>query len=109
MIASASPRHVQAPRTRTGAGPRRNASAGADIDVVGLAIVQGGRCKSDSARRSLFTSGQSNLLSRNYLIDLEKGKGGPHITRLFRTLDELGITVTLTNQSSDDEASDRAS
>ena len=109
MTISASPRHVQELRTRTGAGPRRNASAGADIDAVGQAIVQGGRFKSDSARRPGFTSRQSNLLSRNYLIDLEKGKGSPYITRLFRTLDELGITVTLTDQSSDDEASDRDS
>ena len=88
-----------------GASPR-NASAEDDIDVVGLAVVQGGRCKSDNARRSGFTSRQSNLLSRTYLIDLEKGKGGLCVTRLFRTLDELGITVTLTYRSSDDEASD---
>ena len=76
---------------------------------MGLAIVQGGRCKSDSARRPGFTSRQSNLLSRNYLIDLEKGKGGLCITRLCLTPDEVGITVTLTDQSSDDEASDRDS
>ena len=46
--------------------------------------------------------------SRDYLIDLEKGKGSLYITRLFRTLNELGISVTLTYQSSDDEASDGA-
>ena len=44
--------------------------------------------------------------SRDYLIDLEKGKGSLYITRLFRALNELGITVTLTYQSSDDKASD---
>jgi len=44
--------------------------------------------------------------SRDYLIDLEKGKGSLYITRLFRTLNELGITVTLTYRSSDNEASD---
>ena len=43
--------------------------------------------------------------SRDYLIDLEKGKGSLYITRLFRTLNELGITVTLTYQSSDGETS----
>ena len=88
-------------------GPRRNASAGAEIDVVGLAIVQGGRCKSDSARRPGFTSRQSNLLSRAFLIDLEKDKGGSYITWLFLTPDERSITVTLSYQSSDDEASVR--
>lgn len=44
--------------------------------------------------------------SRDYLIDLEKGKGSLYITRLFRTLNELGITVTLTYPSSDGEAGD---
>ena len=44
--------------------------------------------------------------SRDYLIDLEKGKGSLYITRLFRTLNELGITVTLTYDSSDGETSD---
>jgi HTH-type transcriptional regulator / antitoxin HipB len=42
--------------------------------------------------------------SRDYLIDLEKGKGSLYITRLFRTLNELGITVTLTYQDGDDDA-----
>ncbi len=44
--------------------------------------------------------------SRDYLIDLEKGKGSLYMTRLFRTLNELGITVTLTYQSSNGETSD---
>ena len=44
--------------------------------------------------------------SRDYLIDLEKGKGSLYISRLFRTLNELGITVTLTYPSGDGEASD---
>ena len=44
--------------------------------------------------------------SRDYLIDLEKGKGSLYITRLFRTLNELGITVTLTYPSGDGKASD---
>ena len=44
--------------------------------------------------------------SRDYLIDLEKGKGSLFISRLFRTFNELGITVTLTYPSGDGEASD---
>jgi transcriptional regulator with XRE-family HTH domain len=44
--------------------------------------------------------------SRDYLIDLEKGKGNLYIMRLFRTLNELGITVTLTYQSDIDGESD---
>jgi HTH-type transcriptional regulator/antitoxin HipB len=44
--------------------------------------------------------------SRDYLIDLEKGKGSLYITRLFRTLNELGISVTLTYPSGDGGASD---
>ncbi|WP_105034121.1 helix-turn-helix domain-containing protein [Cryobacterium aureum] len=43
--------------------------------------------------------------SRDYLIDLEKGKGSLYITRLFRTLNELGITVTLTYEAQDGKAS----
>jgi transcriptional regulator with XRE-family HTH domain len=34
--------------------------------------------------------------SRDYMIDLESGKGSVYTTRLFRVLHELGITVTLT-------------
>jgi transcriptional regulator with XRE-family HTH domain len=34
--------------------------------------------------------------SRDYMIDLESGKGNVYTTRLFRVLHELGITVTLT-------------
>ena len=44
--------------------------------------------------------------SRDYLIDLEKGKGNLYISRLFRTLNELGITVTLTYGDGDGETSD---
>lgn len=39
--------------------------------------------------------------SRDYLIGLEKGDGNLYITRLFRTLNELGISVTLTYESGD--------
>jgi transcriptional regulator with XRE-family HTH domain len=34
--------------------------------------------------------------SRDYMIDLESGKGNVYTTRLFRVLHELGITITLT-------------
>ncbi|HEY5265817.1 MAG TPA: helix-turn-helix domain-containing protein [Acidimicrobiales bacterium] len=34
--------------------------------------------------------------SRDYMIDLESGKGNVFATRLFRVLHELGITMTLT-------------
>ena len=55
-----------------------------------------------------FSPAGSPICSRaTSSIDLEKDKGSLYITRLFRTLDELGITVTLLYQSSDDEASDR--
>ena len=41
------------------------------------------------------------VFSRDYLIDLEKGKGNLYITRLFRTLNALGISVTLEYETSD--------
>ena len=34
--------------------------------------------------------------SRDYMVDLESGKGNVYTTRLFRALHELGITMTLT-------------
>jgi len=33
--------------------------------------------------------------SRDYMIDLESGTATMYVTRLFRVLHELGITVTL--------------
>lgn len=33
--------------------------------------------------------------SRDYMVDLESGKPTVQLTRLFRVLHELGITVTL--------------
>ncbi|PRY67869.1 helix-turn-helix protein [Glaciihabitans tibetensis] len=35
-------------------------------------------------------------MSRNYLQDLEKGKPTLYITRLFRAMNVLGITVSVT-------------
>jgi HTH-type transcriptional regulator / antitoxin HipB len=34
--------------------------------------------------------------SRDYMIELESGEGNVYTTRLFRTLHELGIKMTLT-------------
>lgn len=34
--------------------------------------------------------------SRDYMVDLESGKGNLYTARLFRVLHELGITVTVT-------------
>lgn len=34
--------------------------------------------------------------SRDYMVELESGKGNIYTTRLFRALHELGITMTLT-------------
>ena len=39
--------------------------------------------------------------SRDYMVDLESGKGNVYTTRLFRTLHELGITMTLTYEDHD--------
>ncbi|WP_430868609.1 helix-turn-helix domain-containing protein [Demequina aurantiaca] len=33
--------------------------------------------------------------SRDYMIDLESAKSNLYVTRLFRTLHELGVTLTL--------------
>ena len=42
--------------------------------------------------------------SRDYMIDLESGKGNVYTTRLFRVLHELGITMTLTYGDHDAES-----
>jgi HTH-type transcriptional regulator/antitoxin HipB len=41
---------------------------------------------------------------RDYMIDLESGKGNVYIKRLFRVMHELGITVTLTYQDRNAES-----
>jgi len=70
-----------------------------DIGPVIKAVREGRAVRQEDLAEQL-------AFSRDYLIDLEKGKGSLYITRLFRTLNELGITVTLTYQSDDDKASD---
>jgi transcriptional regulator with XRE-family HTH domain len=42
--------------------------------------------------------------SRDYMIDLESGKGNVYTARLFRVLHELGITMTLTYGDRDAES-----
>lgn len=56
--------------------------------VVKAAREDGGVSQKELADRLAF--------SRDYLIDLESGKGNLYTTRLFRLLHELGVTVTLT-------------
>lgn len=56
--------------------------------VVKAAREDAGLSQSELADRLAF--------SRDYMIDLESGKGNLYTTRLFRVLHELGITVTLT-------------
>lgn len=40
-------------------------------------------------------------ISRDYVIDLEAGKSNLYVTRLFRALHDLGVTMTL--QYAEDE------
>jgi HTH-type transcriptional regulator/antitoxin HipB len=42
--------------------------------------------------------------SRDYMVDLESGKGNFYTARLFRALHELGITMTLTYPEPNAEA-----
>ncbi len=41
--------------------------------------------------------------SRDYMVDLESGRGSVYATRLLRTLHDLGITMTLTYRGHDAE------
>ncbi len=56
--------------------------------VIKAAREDAGLSQSDLAERLAF--------SRDYMLDLESGKGSLYMSRLFRVLHELGITVTLT-------------
>jgi len=60
-----------------------------DISAVIRAAREGaGLSQEELAERLAF--------SRDYMVDLESGKGNVFTARLFRTLHELGITLTLT-------------
>jgi HTH-type transcriptional regulator/antitoxin HipB len=56
--------------------------------VIKAAREEAGLSQEELAERLAF--------SRDYMVDLESGKGNVYTARLFRTLHELGITMTLT-------------
>jgi HTH-type transcriptional regulator / antitoxin HipB len=56
--------------------------------VIRAARENAGISQSELAERLAF--------SRDYMVDLESGKGNLYTSRLFRVLHELGIAVTLT-------------
>jgi HTH-type transcriptional regulator/antitoxin HipB len=56
--------------------------------VIKAARQDAGLSQSDLAERLAF--------SRDYMVDLEAGRGNLYTSRLFRVLHELGITLTLT-------------
>jgi HTH-type transcriptional regulator/antitoxin HipB len=58
----------------------------------------------EDAKLSQSELAERLALSRDYMTDLESGKGNLYINRLFRTLHELGITMSLTYRDSDAES-----
>lgn len=69
--------------------PSLNARKQQDVAaVIRAAREDAGLSQADLAERVAF--------SRDYMVDLESGKGNVYTRRLFRVLHELGITVTLT-------------
>ncbi|MGH8890946.1 MAG: helix-turn-helix domain-containing protein [Acidothermaceae bacterium] len=69
--------------------PAINARKQQDVAaVIRAAREDAGFSQTDLAERLAF--------SRDYMVDLESGKGNLYTSRLFRVLHELGITVTLT-------------
>jgi transcriptional regulator with XRE-family HTH domain len=69
--------------------PALNARKAQDIAAVIKAAREGaGLSQSELAERLAFP--------RDYMVDLESGKANIFISRLFRVLHELGITITLT-------------
>ncbi|MGC8511003.1 MAG: helix-turn-helix domain-containing protein [Acidimicrobiales bacterium] len=64
--------------------------------VVRAAREDAGLSQGELAERLAF--------SRDYMIDLESGRGSLYATRLLRTLHELGVTVTLTYREGDAES-----
>jgi transcriptional regulator with XRE-family HTH domain len=74
--------------------PTINARKQSDIAaVIKAAREDAGVSQADLAERLAFP--------RDYMIDLESGKGNVYTSRLFRVLHELGITVTLTYRHDD--------
>jgi HTH-type transcriptional regulator/antitoxin HipB len=77
--------------------PTLNARKQQDISaVIKAAREDAGLSQAEMAGRLAFP--------RDYMIDLESGKGNVYIKRLFRVMHELGITVTLTYQDRNAES-----
>ncbi len=69
--------------------PALNARKQQDIAAVIKAAREGAGLRQAELAESL-------AFPRDYMVDLESGKGNIYTSRLFRVLHELGITVTLT-------------
>ncbi|WP_168914798.1 helix-turn-helix domain-containing protein [Microcella flavibacter] len=61
--------------------------------VIRAAREDAGLSQAELAERLAF--------SRDYMVDLEAGRAGLQLTRLFRVLHELGVTVTLEYEADD--------
>lgn len=60
------------------------------------------RAAREDAGLSQAELAENLAFSRDYMVDLESGRPNIYITRLLRTIHELGITVTL--EFGDDDA-----
>lgn len=60
------------------------------------------RAAREDAGISQATLAEQLAFSRDYMVDLESGKPNLYVSRLFRVLHELGITMTL--EYGDDDA-----
>jgi ribosome-binding protein aMBF1 (putative translation factor) len=69
--------------------PALNARKQQDV----AAVIKAAR---EAAGVSQTALAESLAFPRDYMVDLESGKGNVYTFRLFRVLHELGITVTLT-------------
>jgi HTH-type transcriptional regulator/antitoxin HipB len=65
------------------------------------AVIKAAR---ENANMSQGDLAERLAFSRDYMIDLESGKGNIYTDRLFRTLHELGIAVSLTYRDVDAES-----
>ncbi len=74
--------------------PRLTARKPGDIAaIVRAAREDAGLSQGELAERLAF--------SRDYMLDLESGKAPLMLTRLFRVLHELGVTVTFEYEGDD--------
>lgn len=65
------------------------------------AIIRAAREDADLTQTELA---ERLAFPRDYMVDLEAGKPNLYMTRLFRTLHELGITITLDYGDDDADA-----